>query len=134
MTEPHSSTFRVITTNYLGFRIFREFTVHCFPFHCHLLDTLLHAKTHCSNFGVSQLIGFYCFQKCKFYLPYCSEDDQSSSTISCLFSSLSPAQFPETKIYHTPVYLRSRFVVLVINSIIYHWLEVSQSVIKDDKS
>ena len=27
MVEPHSSNFRVITTNVLGFRIFRKFTV-----------------------------------------------------------------------------------------------------------
>ena len=28
MVEPHSSNFRVITTNFLGVRIFRKFTVH----------------------------------------------------------------------------------------------------------
>ena len=28
MIEPHSSNFRVITTNFLGVRIFRKFTVH----------------------------------------------------------------------------------------------------------
>ena len=27
MVEPHSSNFRVITTNFLGVRIFRKFTV-----------------------------------------------------------------------------------------------------------
>ena len=29
MVEPHSSNFRVITTNFLGVRIFRKFMVHC---------------------------------------------------------------------------------------------------------
>ena len=34
MVEPHSSNFRVITTNVLGVRIFRKFTVLCILIDC----------------------------------------------------------------------------------------------------
>ena len=36
MVEPHSSNFRVITTNFLGVRIFRKFTVNRIPEKTHL--------------------------------------------------------------------------------------------------
>ena len=41
MVEPHSSNFRVITTNFLGVRIFRKFTVcsyNCFTFQWSITD------------------------------------------------------------------------------------------------
>ena len=40
MAEPHSSNFRVITTNFLGVRIFRKFTVmHIICNHCHTFSS-----------------------------------------------------------------------------------------------
>ena len=45
MKEPHSSNFRVITTNVLGVRIFTKFTVYCFcnlkPVFCQVYYSIL---------------------------------------------------------------------------------------------
>ena len=49
MVEPHRSNFRLITTNFLGVRIFRKFMVNCLPFdwtHNWM------AKSHQSNFRI----------------------------------------------------------------------------------
>ena len=48
MVEPHSSNFRVITTNFLGVRIFRKFTVNVFIV-LHNFDPLNRFKIYACN-------------------------------------------------------------------------------------
>ena len=57
MVEPHSSNFRVITTNFWGVRIFRKFTVTDSFMGLNLLDTSLYgtckaAKASLFNFRI----------------------------------------------------------------------------------
>ena len=58
MVEPHSSNFRVITTNYLGVRIFRNFTV--WTMVC--TDNWFFFCFSFPNFGFTPLQDFFTFQ------------------------------------------------------------------------